>query len=299
MATTWVRTPELDAFGPWILRVRTPDDVPALFRPVVDLTATRTVVKVPRPIERRDARAGMDLYDTVVAVRADGVEVWSRVPQAPSGRVRRWVPADDLLAVADSTALLDGMLRLHAAGDVTVEVPYNGSSAEVVRDLMDDIRSFWRSPDAPFPPRREEMPLGALGPDDIGLVSLHRDLTRHDPMLEPVVLRRRRTARRAGNGFVRSVQGAWPTSLQAALVETTGSELVVLHRRSWLTRGHRDVTSLATTVVPLTRGLQVETTNDPRWSGIRRLRLAPTSVTLLAVADDGVEAAVRRLLHQG
>jgi hypothetical protein len=294
-ASTWVRTPELDTFGPWILRVRSSQDVPALFRPVVDLAGARVAVKIPRPIERRDARAGMDLYDTLVLVREDGVEVWSRAPKAPDGRTRRWLAADDLVALEDSTDLLDGMLRLHTAHGAPVEVPYNGSSADVVLTLLDEIRFFWRRPGA-FPDRQPEMALDTLGPDDVSLVNHHRDLHRHDPLLHPVVLRRRRTARRAGNGFVRTVQGAWPTSLQAAIVATTGSELVVLHRRAWLQRGHRGVDSLATTVVPLGRGVRVETTSDPRWTGIRRLRLDPTGVTFLAVADDGVEDAVRALL---
>ncbi len=292
--STWVRTPELDAFGPWILPVRTSEELPPLFGHV-DLTGARAAVKVPRPIERRDARAGMDLYDTLVVVRGDGVEAWSRAPGAPEGRVRQWLAADDLLALEDSTDLLDGMLRLHARGGAPVAIPYNGSSSDVVRTLLDEIRSYWRAPGG-FPDPAEEMPLDALGPHDVGLVSLHRDLRRHDPLLRPVALRRRRTARRAGNGFVRAVDGAWPTSLHAAVVETTGSELVVLHRRAWLDHGRRGVHSLATTVVPLTRGIRLDVTADPRWTGIRRLRLAPTEVTLLALADDGVEDAVRGLL---
>ena len=48
--------------------------------------------------------------------------------------------------------------------------------------------------------------------------------------------------------------------------------------------------------MPLSRGIGLEATDDPHLSGIRRLRLAPTSVTLLAVPDDGVEETVRRLL---
>jgi hypothetical protein len=293
--STWVWTPEIEAFGPWILRVRTPDEVPALFRPL-DLTGARAAVKVPRPIERREARAGMDLYDTLVVVRDDGVEVWSRVPGAPGGRVRRWLRAEDLLALEDSTDLLDGMLRLHALGSDPVEIPYNGSSADVVLTLLDEIRSFWRPPTG-FPERPPEMPLDALGPEDVGLVSFHRNLSRHDSLLRPLVLRRRLPASRAGNGLVRTLQRVWPTSLQAAVVETTGSELVVLHRRAWLDRGRRATYTQAATVVPLTRGIRVEATADPRWTGIRRLRLAPTGVTLLAVADDGFEDEVRRLLR--
>ena len=99
-----------------------------------------------------------------------------------------------------------------------------------------------------------------------------------------------------GNGLVHALRDAWPTTLQAAVVSTTGSELVVVHRRAWLVRGYRPVHSLATTVVPLTRGVRVDATDDLHRPGIRRLRLAPTSVTLLAVRDDGVEDAVARLL---
>lgn len=293
--STWVRTPELDGFGPWILRVGTSDELPPLFRHV-DLAGARAAVKIPRPIERRDARAGMDLYDALVVVRGDGVEVWSRAPGAPEGRVRRWLAADDLLALEDSTDLLDGMLRLHARAGAPVGIPYNGSSSDVVRTLLDEIRSFWRRPDG-FGYPAEDVPLDALGLHDVALVSLHRDLQRHDPLLRPVLLRRRRTARRAGNGFVGAVDRAWPTILHAAVVETTGSELVVLHRRVWLDHGRRGVHSLATTVVPLTRGIRLEVTADPRWTGVRRLRLAPTEVTLLALPDDGVEDAVRGLLR--
>ena len=294
--STWVRTPELDAFGPWILRVRHPDDVPELFRPVRDLAGARTVVKVPRPIERRDARAGMHLYDALIVVRDDGVEVLTREPDAPDGRVRRWLRADDLLAVENSTELLDGILRLHAAGIDPVEIPYNGASADVVLTLLDEIRYLWRPP-AGFPAPQPPMSLDALGPDDVGLVSHHRDLARHDPLMRPLLLRRRHSARRAGNAFVRTVGGAWPPTLHAAVVETTGSELVVLHRRSWLDRGRRGVHSLATTVVPLSRNVHVEASDDPRWTGIRRLRLAPTDITLLAVAGDGIEPTLRGLLR--
>lgn len=292
---TWVRTPELDAFGPWILRVSTPDDVPALFRAAADLRDVRVAVKIPRAIERRDARAGMDLYDKLVLVREDSVEVLSRAPLSAAGWQRQVLRADDLLAVEDGVDLLDGMLRLHARGGEPVEVPYNGSSAGVVRTLVDEIRYFWRPPAGVMQPA-EPLPLDALGPDDVGLVSLQIDLSHHDPLLRPLVLRRRRTAHRRGNGLLRVLDGTWPTTLHAVVVCTTGSELVVLHRRTWVVRGHRPTHSLTTTVVPLSRGIGLEATDDPHLSGIRRLRLAPTSVTLLAVPDDGVEETVRRLL---
>lgn len=292
--STWARTPELDAFGPWILPVRTPDDLPPLFRTATDLSGARLALKVPRPIERRDARAGMDLYDRLVLVRDDGIELLTRAPEVAAGWQRRWLRAGDLLAVEDSTDLLDGRLRLHAAGGDVVEIPYNGSSGATVRALLDEVRYLWRTPEGIAAPAAP-LPLDALGPDDVGLVNLQRDLCRHDPWLRPLVLRPRRTASRRGRGPARALLGAWPTTLHAAVLGATGSELVVAHRRSWLSRGYRPVHSLATTVVPLNRGIRVEVADDPRWSGLHRLRLAPTSVTLVVVGDDGFEEVVRRL----
>ena len=132
--STWVRTPELDAFGPWILRVGTSDELPPLFRHV-DLAGARAAVKVPRPIERRDARAGMDLYDALVVVRSDGVEVWSRAPGAPEGRVRRWLPADDLLALDEAIEQLQAE-RPHLAEIVLLRY-YTGLSVEETAGAVD------------------------------------------------------------------------------------------------------------------------------------------------------------------
>lgn len=292
--STWVRTPELDAFGPWILAVTSDDEVPPLFRGV-DLAGARLVLKVPRPLERRTVRAGMDLYDRLVLVRDDGLEVLVRAPQVPQGFERRWLRAADLIALEDSTAMLDGLLRLHVAGGPPLEVPYNGSSADMVARLVGQIRDFWRARPAMGRPSPERLPIDALGPADVGLVNHLADLQARDPQLEPVLARSRHRAVRRGGG--RILDRAWPVALQAAVVCTTGSELVVVHRRSWLARGFETALSLATTVVPLTRGVRAEVVDHPAWPGLRLVRLLPTDVTLVAAAGDGLADEVARLLR--
>ncbi len=292
--STWVRTAELDAFGPWILPVTTQDEVPPLFRPAVDLAGARLALKVPRPLERRTVRAGMDLYDSLVLLRDEGLEVLVRTPHGPRGFERRWLGGSDVIAVEDSTAMLDGLLRLHVLGGEPLEVPYNGSSSAVVANLVGEIRSFWRPGPTLAEPVGERLSPDVLGAADIGLVNHLRDLQSRDPQLRPVLLRpRHRAVRRGGR---RVLDRAWPVALQAAIVCATASELVVVHRRSWLARGFESALSLATTVVPLERGVSAQVVDHPALPGLRLVRLLPTDITLMAAAGDGLVDEVTRLL---
>ncbi|WP_448629439.1 hypothetical protein [Cellulomonas soli] len=79
MATTTASTTEYDRFGPWIDQVRTPQDVPRLYRDhAIDLDSARLVLKVPRNITRRDATPDMDLYDHLLVLDATRLTVLSR-----------------------------------------------------------------------------------------------------------------------------------------------------------------------------------------------------------------------------
>ncbi len=295
MTAAWVRTAEFDAFGPWILPVTAPHEVPPLFQPHADLAGTRLVVKVPRPIERRDARPDMDLYDHLVLVRPDAVEILTRGHQG--GVLRTALAGSDLLALENSVALLAGRLTLHARTTAPVEIAYNGSSADLVDTLVADIRRMWRpgtvGDDAPGePPRR-----GSLGPDDQDLVARVRDLGAAEPGLRSLWLRRRTTAPPRAAVLAGLVDQLFPADLHASVVCATGSELVVVHRRERLARRSMPAHSIATTIAPRDRGLHLERSEDPHRPGVVRLRLAPTPITFLATADDGVERALRDVLR--
>ena len=79
MSVTAAEVAEYDRFGPWIDEIVVPEDVPRLFRSYpIDLSATRMVLKVPRGIARRDATAGMNLYDHLVILERDALTLLSR-----------------------------------------------------------------------------------------------------------------------------------------------------------------------------------------------------------------------------
>lgn len=155
MTGTGTSTAEYDAFGPWIDEVRSPQDVPRLFRAhPLDLDAAHLVLKVPRNISRRDATADMDLYDHLVVLADDELTVLSRLEALndagePPASVhdeavgyRTWASRPtDVVAMRDVTSMLDARLDLLTQDGRALTLRYNGSAAEGVQRLVDAIRA--------------------------------------------------------------------------------------------------------------------------------------------------------------
>ena len=93
------RTAEYDAFGPWILKVATFDDVPPLFRAAANLDGAKLALKIPRQIERRNANPRMNLYDQLLIVRDHGMDVLTRTPNIAPGWRRLWVNWGEVIAI--------------------------------------------------------------------------------------------------------------------------------------------------------------------------------------------------------
>lgn len=155
MTSTDASAAEYDAFGPWIDEVRSPQDVPRLFRAhPLDLDAAHLVLKVPRNISRRDATADMDLYNHLLVLADDELTVLTRL-DAPTDAgelpasvydealgYRTWsCRPTDVVAMRDVTSMLDARLDLLTQDGRTLTVRYNGSAADGVQRLVDAIRA--------------------------------------------------------------------------------------------------------------------------------------------------------------
>ncbi|HQY33544.1 MAG TPA: hypothetical protein PLS68_06210 [Actinotalea sp.] len=296
-----LRTEEFDAFGPWVLPVRTPAEVPPLFRThLPDPTGAAVVLKVPRAIERRDADATMNLYDHLLAVDAAGLTVLTRTPAAPGGFTTRVLAVDRLLALEESVDLLDARLTVHAVGVPPLTVPFNGSSRDTVGLLVHELRRRWLGGPGPVgtfaPP---SVPAGLSELDaDLALVSLYREVLAEDPSCALLGAHARRVvvplAPGLGGAASRAVHAVWPMTLQGAIVCGDDRELHVLHRRHWWVRGGRPVNSIARTVLPLERVRTVEVEDHPVYRGVRvvTLGLGGADLTLPVPAGSATEAAL-------
>jgi hypothetical protein len=287
--TTQAGTSEYDRFGPWIDEVRTPEDLPRLYRDhPLDLASARLVLKVPRNIPRRDATPEMDLYDHVLALDDGGLTVLSRHTGTARDREQegrgydvREVPAGSVAALRDVVDLLDGRLTVYSRDGNALTVPYNGSARANVQRLVDALRAG-AARGTPTAAGRALLEAGRaragaaaaldVGRDDLALVSDVRDVTRRLPVLTPWAGHgRRRVARRAGGAWG-ALQRAWhsvsPMTVHGAILAGDDAALEVLGRHESMLRGKQPVHSASRLVVPLDALDTLDLTPHPRYLGV-------------------------------
>ena len=297
-------TAEYDAFGPWVYRVGTPEEVPRLFRDgPVDLDRSELVVKVPRNIARRDATPQMDLYDHLLAAGPDALTVLSR---QQSGYTTTTVPYRSIAAIESGTDLLDGRLTIHpSTGGAPTTVGYNGSSQEMVDRLVAVIRRHYLSGSA----AGLQLPGDARDGDvdfenfdaDLALVSEYGAVLRSEPAVAFLAAHERRVvvprdARGVMGALSRLVHFAWPMTLQAAIMCADDRELTVIHRRSWWVRGHVPVHSVCRTTIPLERIDRVTLRPHETYAGVvvATLQLGRTALELPVPETSDAASALRR-----
>jgi hypothetical protein len=294
--TASARTPEHDAFGPWILTVRTADEVPPLFRPHgAEPFTARLVLKVPRDIARRDTDPSMDLYDRLLVVRDRDLEVLTRVG---TGFEAVRIPFPDLVAVRDSVDLLDGMLTLHAADGTAVPVPYNGVSADVVADLAELLVGLAGATHADAPadalPGSTCPPRVDLGKDEQGVASEAWRLAAQDPGLRILASHPRIPLRRAASGPLSALRSLRPMSLAGAVAACTPHELLVITRRERILR--RRTATLSLDRLRILRHAITSTTSEPHpvWAGMSvvTVRAGDAAFPILAEATGALEGGL-------
>jgi hypothetical protein len=311
---------EYDAFGPWVARVTSAPQVPPLFRGWVPDPATVDVmVKVPRTVHRRDTHAGADLYDHVLWVAGGALTQLTRAAAAAAaigapedvegGVLRRQVPLARVVAVEDSGELLDAVLTLRMDDGTALDVPYSGTSRPVMAELAAAVRASWRPAvvqDGPGPAARPvgvggapPLRLDDLGPD-VALVTEQRDLLRAEPGLVLLAAHGRRVvALEAPGPAARMRERVQPWVLQGAAACADAHELVLLHRRAWVTRTRKPELSMVRTVLSLDRVRRLTPAVQSRpsgYDGVVELVLGRGAATLLVPAGGDVERALEGLL---
>ncbi len=129
---------EYDRFGPWIDTVDAPVDMPRRFRPWYgELCAATHLIKVPRNLDRAQARPGMDLYSVVLAVFAD----WLCLLRLDVGGVTRTdLPLEQVVATNVHANLLIGRWSLLLADGTSLDLEYNTVSAKLVAEIDRSVR---------------------------------------------------------------------------------------------------------------------------------------------------------------
>jgi hypothetical protein len=148
---------EYDRFGPWAVRISDEDPPPPLFASYLKRAERPLLsVKIPRHLERRNARPGMDLYDYLVALYEDDLVILQR-----EGREVRidGCRYRDVQYLRVSRSLLRGNIHLGLPGRPH-DLGYNTVSDGLMLRLVEIIRQRYAREPAALPawpePRLEE-----------------------------------------------------------------------------------------------------------------------------------------------
>jgi hypothetical protein len=137
------RQHEYDRFGPWAIAVSSEDPPPPLFRPFLTRPEPALLsIKIPRHIERRNARPGMDLYDYLVCLYEDDMAILQRVGREVRAETFRYQDVQYLRVERD---LLRGNVHVGLPGQ-PYDLPYNTVSDDLMRRVVEMIRQRYARP---------------------------------------------------------------------------------------------------------------------------------------------------------
>lgn len=222
-----VSSAEYDAFGPWVLPVSSPAQVPPVFHThPIDFTRAHDVLKVPRNVARRDVTPRSHLYDQLLVLEEHGLEVLTR---AGHRFVVQRIAADAVVAVDSGAALLDGWLRVLGTDGTRIEVRFNGSSLSLVTQFADRLIG-WRDgePSGTSP----ELDQSTLGVRDLGLVNAYNTLTLQRSGLQVTAAYPGRIPVSQQSRVRRLLRGT--PHLSGAVVSSDGADVLVSARRDWV-----------------------------------------------------------------
>ena len=150
---------EVDHFGPWVIEISEDDPSPLLFLPYLTRQEEPLLsIKIPRNIEHRHARPGMNLYDYLVSLYRHDLVILQRSGDTVIEHTYQY---QDIQYLSHGENLLQGNLRL-GLRDAIVDLPFNTVSSREMERLAALIRErYCTVPDVV--PVVEELPTPVEG----------------------------------------------------------------------------------------------------------------------------------------
>jgi hypothetical protein len=244
---------EAERFGPWVVELSDDDPPPRLFAPhLPTLDRPLLAVKIPRRIDRRQARPGMDLYDYVVAIYEEEMVVLRRVDSAVHSERWRITDLQDLRVTRN---LLRGILRL-GLPSCRYDLPYNTISDALMSRIVDHLRSRYRPAGRGHPALQEPaVPDGMLS---FYFMNLRIDERRRSSARLAAVQGPKPVTTRSRGGPWRLVRRVVDKRLLEALHFSDEVELKILTRGAPYAYRWQPVYGVETTCIPIGNILAVD-----------------------------------------
>ena len=128
---------EYREFGPWILEIKTDEDVPDLFRNSYTFNdSVEAAIKIPIPLDRRQAKKGMDFYKSIVSFNKNELVILEKTEKGISSEVFSY---DRIKAVKNMIDLLEAVITIYTDTKIH-KIKYNSVSEDLMNKILDVLR---------------------------------------------------------------------------------------------------------------------------------------------------------------
>ena len=128
---------EYREFGPWILEIKSQEDVPDLFRRQYTFDSSVVcALKIPVPMDRRQAKKGMDFYRSVISFNRDEIQIleksWTEI------NIKK-ISYINIRALKNMIDLLEAELTIYTEEE-NYSVRYSSVSEDIINNVIAIIR---------------------------------------------------------------------------------------------------------------------------------------------------------------
>jgi hypothetical protein len=245
---------EYHAFGPWIIEVTEEYPLPPLFIPYLkDSQNSLMLIKVPRNIDRRDAKPGMDLYDYVICM----YETYGYILKRNNKEVEEIkFYYDQVKGLENYKDLLLGILTIYINNNKII-IPYNAVSEEIITKLVKIIRDRYTNK------KYEKIQITnkikqnevseTLYSNIINKMNLNSDIL--DIMAFQPIIKITKSSRQLGQILLRFIK---PKILSSTLHLSDDRELLVISRGKPIKNKREALYSYCFTYIPIERIIEVK-----------------------------------------
>ena len=241
---------EYDSFGPWIYEISESHPIPKEFKQCSFLLEKVLLsIKIPRQIERRNARPDMPLYDYVVTLYKKHIQILERKDQEI---IENNYLYENIECLQNRQVLLNGNLRI-IMSDKVYNLPYNTVSVEIIVRMIQIIRQQYN--DGPILPIMEYR---EIKKDLINLSFYFQGIINDEKLNNPgfkiIALQNERSISSWETGFFRNLLSRiFGKKLLESLHLSNGNEIMIISRGLSLKRRGQAIYSKETFYVKINK----------------------------------------------
>lgn len=274
---------EYHAFGPWIIEINQKYPLPPLFVPYYkEADDHLLLIKIPRNIDRKDAKPGMHLYDYVIGLYEDFLYILERKDTMV---VAAKLTYDEIAGMNDFNNLLLGELTLYLT-DRVIKIRYNTVSHDLITKLITIIRDRYTTKVNTH--GQNNFDSINLKKNDILFFNLLNNMQKNNELFNTILFQPTTALKSTHDNIL---QKAFRIISQDKLLSSihliNNKELVVVTRGKLIRKRKEAIYSYSLTYMPLDKIQEVLQCDDPHYNNIKQLHLKTYIHSFVFYFDSG------------